>query len=299
MRPTTPPRLAVVGHVCVDVAVRPFTELPPAGKLVETERVDAHVGGLVGNIGRVLGPLGEPAYAVYRAGTDPWGDLIDSEVGSWADTEFATRSTTQPTSLTVVLVRPDGERAFIHAKGTNAELAAEHVPIDALADRGVTHLHIGYALLLPAMDGEPMIELLRRARSRGITTSLDITWDSTGRWSEAVFPVLPHVDIFCPNDVEATALTGEQDPARAAQALLAAGVRQLVVVTCGARGATGCAAGGEPFFVAPVRREVRDATGGGDCFNGALLTGLIRGMQPREAATSAAEIAADALAARA
>mgnify|MGYP001022805619 CR=1 FL=1 len=291
------PRLAIAGHVCVDVRVRPSDEYPARGRLVEAERIDAVIGGAVGNVGRALRLLGEPAYAVCRVGADSWGDLITRTLAGWADTRYVSVSERLPTSGTIVFVHADGERSFIHARGANDEFAAEHLPIDELAAAGVRHLHLGYALLLPALDGAPMVGALRRARALGITTSLDMTWDSTGRWMEAIAPLLPHVDVFCPNDAEATALTGEADPLAAARALIDAGVQSMAVVTCGARGALACLADGTVVEVAAARApaEVTDSTGAGDCFNGGLVTALVRGEGPREALACAARTAAEAL----
>jgi sugar/nucleoside kinase (ribokinase family) len=293
------PRLAVIGHVCVDVRVRPFTGFPGRGQLVETEALEPAVGGAIGNVGRVVAVSGERAFTVCRVGRDAWGDLVIDSLNTWSDTRFVTRSDTAPTSGTIVFVDPDGERSFIHARGANAELSSEHIDLAALARLGVQHIHVGYALLLPALDGAPMVDLFRQATELGMSTSLDMTWDPDGRWMDAVAPLLPHVDLFCPNDIEAARLTGEQDPAAGARALIAAGVRRMAVVTCGAAGATVCTRSGEEFHVPAVRYDIAlDATGAGDCFNAALILALLDGRPHREAVTRACEVAATALAAR-
>jgi sugar/nucleoside kinase (ribokinase family) len=289
------PKIAVVGHVCVDMRVRPTIGFPEPGQLVGTDNIELVTGGTVGNFGRVLGPLGEPAIALCRVGTDVLGDVVAQQLATWADTSYVTRSTTSPTSGTIVFVLPDGERSFIHAKGANTEFAADHIPLEALAAAGVHFLHLGYAMLLPALDGPPMVEVLRRARTLGMTTSLDITWDPTGRWMQDVGPLLPHVDIFCPNDAEAQALTGFSDPALAGMALLAAGVRRLVVVTCGARGLVACWPDGRSLSVPATPAVVADSTGAGDCCFAGLLAGLAHGMSDADALAFGVQTASAAL----
>ena len=289
------PRIAVVGHVCVDVRVRPTTEFPERGHLVITDEVNFVVAGMVGNIGRVLGPLGEPVFAVCRVGSDATGDLVAAELATWADTRWISQSSTAATSGTVVFVLPDGERSFIHAKGANTEFAASHVPLADLAAAGVRYLHLGYALLLPALDGSPMTEVLREARVLGMTTSLDMTWDPTGRWMQDIGPLLSHVDIFCPNDVEATALTGCADPTQAALALIEAGVQQLAIVTRGAHGVTAAWADGRTRSFPASPAAIIDTTGAGDCFYGGLLTGLARGASDDDAIALGIRAATEAI----
>ena len=288
------PRLAAVGHVCVDMRV-PTQAFPEAGRLVETPTIDLVLGGSIGNFGRVLRAVGESAYSVGRLGTDALGDIALAGLRTWADTRFMTHSTTSPTSGTVVFVLPDGERSFIHASGANAEFATEHLPIERLAALGVTHLHLGYAMLLPAFDGASMANALWRARALGITTSLDITWDPTGGWMRRVGPLLPHVDIFCPNDAEAEALTGESDPQLAARALLDAGVRRLAVVTLGAGGVLARWPDGRTIRVDAPAVEVRDTTGAGDCFYAGLHVALLRGDDDESAVRFATEAASAAI----
>jgi sugar/nucleoside kinase (ribokinase family) len=289
------PGIAVVGHVCVDMRVRPTIGFPEPGQLLGTDNIELVTGGTVGNFGRVLGPLGVPAIAICRVGTDVLGDVVLRQLTTWADTTYVTRSTTSATSGTIVFVLPDGERSFIHAKGANTEFAADHIPLEALAAAGVHFLHLGYAMLLPSLDGPPMVEVLRRARTLGMTTSLDITWDPTGRWMEDVGPLLPHVDIFCPNDAEAEALTGLSDPALAGQALLAVGVQRIVVVTCGSRGVVASWPDGRSLHIPATPTEVVDSTGAGDCFFAGLLAGLARGMSETDALAFGVRTASAAL----
>lgn len=294
-QPNPSPRLAVVGHVCVDMRVRPAGVFPKPGQLVDTEVIELACAGMIGNVGRVLRHLREPAFAVCRVGEDALGQLVTAELAQWANTAHVTMSSTAPTSATIVFVLPDGERSFIHAKGANAEFARHHVPLRLLAEAGIEFVHLGYALLLPSLDGDPMASLLEEARSRGIVTSLDMTWDATGMWMRGIGALLPHVDIFCPNDAEATALTGQDEPLAAARALLDAGVKRLAVVTCGRAGIVAAWPDGRSLAIAAPPTKVVDSTGAGDCFSAGLLTGLARGLADADALWMAVEAAALAI----
>ena len=103
--------------------------------------------------------------------------------------------------------------------------------------------------------------------------------------------VLRLVDILTPNELEARALTGQEQSA-AAVALLRQGVR-AVVLTRGARGAwLEQADGGQEF--SPYPAHAIDSTAAGDAFNGALAAGVAEGRSLLESAARAA--AAGALA---
>lgn len=83
--------------------------------------------------------------------------------------------------------------------------------------------------------------------------------------------LMPRVDLFLINDDEATQLTGEANPILAGRALLRMGPKQ-VVVKKGSHGALLFSGDGSLFALPayPVT-ELRDPTGAGDSFAGALL----------------------------
>ena len=39
---------------------------------------------------------------------------------------------------------------------------------------------------MPKFDGQPMANVLKKAKTLGITTSLDTAWDATGKWLENI-----------------------------------------------------------------------------------------------------------------
>jgi len=82
--------------------------------------------------------------------------------------------------------------------------------------------------------------------------------------------LMPRVDLFLINDDEATQLTGEASPILAGRALLGMGPRQ-VVIKKGSHGALLFTQ--DSLFAVPAYpvTELRDPTGAGDSFAGALL----------------------------
>ncbi|MBP5521214.1 MAG: ribokinase, partial [Bacteroidales bacterium] len=96
-----------------------------------------------------------------------------------------------------------------------------------------------------------------------------------------------HVWLITPNQTEAEQLTGvhvetEEDASRAAEALFAKGVKN-VIVTMGSKGSLVCTPEGREFV--PSRKvNAIDTTGAGDVYNGALVAALSQGKSLLEAA---------------
>jgi sugar/nucleoside kinase (ribokinase family) len=182
------------------------------------------------------------------------------------------------TSASVLPIRPDGSRPALHVIGANATLTAGDFPLSALD--GTTHLHVGAPELL---DPQFVITVLRTARERGATTSVDMLapGDFPGIL-DLVAAALPHVDHLLPNDEQVLGFTGSADVVEACRKLLAMGVR-TVAATCGADGAvvvTADAVEHVPAFAV----EVVDTSGCGDAFSAGYLRALALGRPLRDAA---------------
>jgi sugar/nucleoside kinase (ribokinase family) len=132
-------------------------------------------------------------------------------------------------------------------------------------------------MILPSLDGEPLKKVMRRASQLGALTSLDVTYFDGRRWPD-LLDLMPEIDLFCPSLLEACAITGKSGATEAAAALVAAGVRKLVAVTDGARGALINVVGhGEEFIPAHPVNAV-DTTGAGDAFIAGVLAAWYRGL---------------------
>ena len=269
--------IAVAGTIVVDVPAHPVAQMPERGGLEAVERIDLYVGGAVANTGMALSRLGVPVGAIGCVGKDSLGRIVIEELSGWAQELWIHEDETRPTSATLVLVHPDGERTFISAVGANAGLKEEHLPWEEMIEAGARAVHLGYTLLLPGLDGPPMMRVLKRARELGLVVSLDVTWLPAASWEDAL-ALLTHVDVFCPNLTEAEAITGEGDPARAADALLDAGVKEVVAITLGEKGCYVKPAGGSDEYVAR-RQEASavDTTGAGDVFVAGMLAAWYKG----------------------
>jgi len=173
------------------------------------------------------------------------------------------------TGVSVILSR-DADRSILTYPGCMTALHAEQVTEDVLLQ--ARHLHVSSYFLQTALrPGLPA--LFRRARSLGLTTSLDTNWDPAEAWL-GVLDLLPDCNVFLPNAAEARAISGQAD---AAQAALDLGVRAgVVAVKLGAEGALG-AQGGQLARVASLPVRVVDSVGAGDSFDAGFICGYLKG----------------------
>jgi sugar/nucleoside kinase (ribokinase family) len=145
-----------------------------------------------------------PLRAIGLVGDDADGRwLIDEARGLGVDVSALGVTRDAPTSYTEVMtVRSNGRRTFFHNRGANALLEDRHI------DPGNCRLfHLAYLLLLDRID--PVgAEVLRRVRSSGAKTSLDLVSADNARFQEVVVPALEHVDYLVLNEIEAGLTTG-------------------------------------------------------------------------------------------
>jgi ribokinase len=217
----------------------------------------------------------------------------DDPVGAWTtelladhgvDVSGVVRRAGQQTGLSVVMTRPDGDRAILTYGGTMSEMSRADVPADRL--RAARHVHASSFFLQRGLQAD-LPGLFEVARIAGASTSLDPGWAPRGEWAEAG-PVLSQTDYLLPNAAEcwhlAAALYGKsahdsQDhpddevwTLHAAKALHRLG--PVVAVKLGAAGALAVG----PDLLARVRgRNVEpvDSTGAGDSFDAGFIAGLL------------------------
>ena len=262
-----------LGIYVVDVLGRPIDQFPEKGKLALFDELEIHTGGCANNVAIALARLGISAGAMGKVGTDAFGDLIlQGLVDNDIDTAGMQQDSTTSTSFTFVAVASDGERTFYHYIGANGELCEADLNWEIIKSTKI--LHVAGALVMPRFDGAPMADVLREAKTLGITTSLDTAYDATGKWMETLEPCLPYVDMFMPSIVEAQHLTGLYEYREITQFLRDNYGIHTIVIKMGENGSYASTPDAE--YLAPAYPvNAVDATGAGDAYVAGFLAGTI------------------------
>jgi len=184
------------------------------------------------------------------------------------------------TGISVILSR-GSDRAILTFPGAIPCLRADEIP-DRLLKKA-RHLHVAsYFLQTELRPGLP--RLFERARSFGLTTSLDTNYDPSEEW-RGFDELLSLTNVFLPNEAEACSLAGVDNVDLAAEKL--AGKVETLAIKLGAQGALG--ASNSPRLMGEglgVREKVRvdsipvkvvDTVGAGDSFDAGFIYGYLNG----------------------
>lgn len=202
---TLVPRIAVAGHLCLDLAPRltAWTEVTP-GTLTEVGPLSFSLGGSVANTGSCLLALGAQVVPIANIGDDVLGELVRAMLTDlgFSVAGVSVREQTS-TSYSLVIETPLSDRAFWHHIGANGQFdGSSAIP------EGLDVFHLGYPPLLPALlvgDGAPLKSLLARARATGAVTSIDlavvdpVSTSATLDWPAILSAVAPEADIVSPS----------------------------------------------------------------------------------------------------
>jgi len=288
----TPAPIVVVGDLMVDVVAAAAAPLAHAS---DTEaRVRWTGGGAAANVAAWLAAGGVPVALVARAGDDVAGRGAVAELAAAGVDVRVALDAERPTGTCVVVIGADGERTMLPDRGANLALAVGDLPAELFVDGG--HLHLSGYVLLHDGPRPAGLAALERARAAGMTISVDPASAAPLRAAgvEAVLGWIAGADVLLPNRDEATVLTGEADPERAARALVAVASVREVVVTLRAEGAL-WTDGARVVRAAPVDVDVVDTTGAGDAFAAGWLAARRDGADAGEALAAACALGARAV----
>lgn len=278
------PRVIVVGSVNEDLVVR-VPRLPREGETVTGGRFARFGGGKGANAVVAAARLGAEALFVGAVGADELGETAIRRLAEEGlDVSAVRRLEGESTGVALIVVGEAGENQIAVASGANACLDAGAVH-RALSGRDLA----GRPGVLLANLEVPDAAILAGARA-----ATEAGW----RFVLDPAPARPVADelfrlgpILTPNEGEARALSGADDPEEAL-AVLMGRTGAPVVLTLGSRGALVAEGGARTRIPAPEVEAV-DATGAGDVFDGALATRLAAGASLLSAA--AAGVAAASL----
>ena len=268
------------GMSVLDIPIRGLSRvgIDPASEHTRVKRVGINLGGDAVNEAVVLTKLGINA-KLYGALSDDNGAkviaMLLDDVG--VDHSLCEIRPGTTTFICMPIVFEDAERVFLSAEKVN--FANDFVP-DPAKIAGARVVTLASLYSQPYLEPAHALAIAKAAHEQGSIVVADVTYDKAKGSLDDFTEVWPYVDYFFPNDYEAGLLTGETDPEAMADALLATGMRH-VVIKIGRRGCLFKSAH-ECFIVAPHLVEAIDSTGAGDNFCAGFICGLLEGRDHRE-----------------
>jgi ribokinase len=249
---------------------------PRAGETIFGREFSLGFGGKGANQAVAARLCGGEVAMVARVGDDLFGPATVANFRSQGIDTSCVRVTEGVSSgVAPIFVEPSGQNRIWVVKGANDRLTPADVDAAAEVIRAADYLVLQLEIPL-----ETVYYALEFARTLGVRTILN---PAPGQSLDLTR--IAAADYLIPNETEAEALTGFNDPEAAARKLLDAGLTR-VIVTLGDKGALYATAYrsklAAPFVVNPV-----DTTGAGDAFIGSLAVFLAEGSGDLEAISRA------------
>ena len=264
--------VACVGQSCADILVRglDFNDLYESERTL-VDQLEIGAGGDATNQSMVMARLGLKTKLISRLGNDDFGVFLERVIrDSGTDTSDIFYSDQYPTARTLVIVAPDGQRYFVHARG-----AVKKYAFDAGAVDGAKVVSIASMLIEPFTSPAALVDIISRARTNGSIICADTVYNEAATPFAEFHPILSSVDYFFPNDYEAGLITGETDVEKMADVFLGYGVKNIIIKT----GKNGCFfKNKDKTFTTPAyEAPVIDTTGAGDNFAAGFIAALLEG----------------------
>ena len=270
--------VTAIGEILID-----FT---PAGKSKNGRTLfEANPGGAPANAAAAAAKLGARAAFIGKIGSDAFGrDAKAALENCGVYTEGMKTDPARHTTLAFVSLSSSGERSFSFARSGGADINLLPDDVDKTLIQGSTFLHIGSLSCTDEPSLSATHKAIDTAKNGGTFISYDPNWREP-LWRgkkegiETMRSLFKYADFVKIADNELALMYGENTPI-AAQEILDEGAK-LVCVTLGKDGVFYKTQGYEGIVSIPQYNiEVRDTTGAGDAFTGALLYRLTRRENP-------------------
>lgn len=249
--------------------------------LEEVTTFGKFLGGSPTNIAVASARHGNTAAAITGVGDDPFGRFVRTEMRRLGvSDEYVVVNKDFNTPVTFCEIFPPDDFPLYFYREPSApdlQLRPEDIPEDAVRNAKVFSLS-GTGLSVEPSRSAHHHALQVRNKNGWTIADLDyraMFWESEEEASRHIGDVLESVNVAVGNREECRIAVGEEEPDRAADALLERGV-EIAVVKQGPKGTLAKTAS-ERIEVPVTEVEIVNGLGAGDAFGGALAHALIEG----------------------
>lgn len=270
--------IVIIGASIIDILVR-----PASAKVFETGSYSAEdicmaPGADALNEALILSKLGKDVRLETIIGDDCAGSFIMDlcrEYGIVLEERQIKRNIS--TGINVVLIQENGERSFLtNLNGTLRKLTINDVRMPFDKDERI--LCFASIFVFPEIRAEELVRIFSQAKRQGMVICADMTKRKCNETLEDMAEAFSYIDYLLPNEEEACMLTGEEEPEKAAEKFLKAGVKHVIIK----QGARGCLVKTEKeSYAVPAAATVSciDTTGAGDSFTAGFVYALSEGRE--------------------
>lgn len=266
----------IVGDINVDLIFKGVQAPPVMGQEIFVPSMDLCLGGSAANTASALGKLGTRSYLWTTIAQDEFGAILLRLLHEYGvEIDYIQHNGNKKTGVSIALTNHQ-DRSFVSYRGTNEDLDFNQIQDRDIAEH--SYLHVSGFNWKKNFGG--YLGLFQRAKRLGVRTSLDLGWTEFDTYRNRLLELLPYVDYFFPNEMEAFALTQSSDISTALKCL--SKKTEVPVITLGSKGAITLWQGKE-YFQPSFHVESIDSVGAGDSFDAGFLWAIGQGIFPPEA----------------
>ncbi len=263
--------VVVVGELNVDLILNGMDTFPKTGKEIFARQMHLTLGSSAAILASNLSSLGAKVVFLGQVGNDIFGQLVLSSLETaGVDTRYIVVNNKVVTGASIGL-QHNNDRAMVTYAGAMESFQYSSLPLEVLND--AQHLHFSSYFFQPGMQMH-LAQLFQLARLKGLTTSFDMQSDPNDQWDMNYASILPHADLFFPNEEELLLLTRKDNLADAIEEI--SQYANAVAIKRGIKGSIvvhNNTSIEHPGYSSP---EVVDAIGAGDSFNAGFIFEYLR-----------------------
>ena len=253
---------AEMPHGVTDIYMGPYASGAPAIMISSAARMGAQAG--------IIGGVGCDAHGQM---------IVDRLEGCGVDCSRVLRSADRSTGNAFVMYHDDGSREFIFHIGGTAATQCGIPDLSDLDEPAYFHL-MGCSLTADADYCDRILKTAQLFREKGAKFSFDPNIRpellKDGDFKSIIGPFLKHCSVLLPGVSELKMIAGKDTVEEAVAALFENEELEVIALKQGSKGCKVYTR--DAIQVIPACEVVeKDATGAGDCFDGAFLAALVAG----------------------
>lgn len=262
----------VVGELNVDIILDKIHGFPVIGKEIISDKMNVTLGSSSAIFASNLSSFDTRVAFVGKIGKDNFAQIVTKSLESKnVNTDHIIKSEEYNTGLTVVM-NYDMDRANVTYPG-----AMEHLKVNEVATpllEKAKHMHLSSVFLQTGLLLD-IVQLFKKAKDLGLTTSMDPQWDPSEEWALNLPELLPYIDVFMPNTEEFKNLTKSKSLQEGLDKVKS--YAKNIIIKDGENGAH--LWNGKELISKPalLNDNVVDCIGAGDSFDAGFISEYIKG----------------------
>lgn len=264
--------------ICPGEALIDFISMDVSKSLKETSGFLKKAGGAPANVAAAISKLGAEAYFCGTVGNDAFGNFLEDTLKrNNINTELMFKLNNRNTTLAFVSLMEDGERDFSFARDADACLELDMIK-NELKKFDLYHFGSATAFLDGSLK-KTYYQLKEYALKNNKLISFDANYrdnlfkDNKEEFVKCCKDFIKDSDVVKLSDEEALLISNKTSIKEAADYIKSLGCKNLII-TLGKKGSM-LTTGDYKLIVPTKELEMKDATGAGDAFMGAVLAQML------------------------